>query len=205
MAQSITGIANRALQLLGAIAIMNLTDNSAEARECTRCYDSCRRAELRAHLWNFATARAVLAPNSTPPAYGYQYGFALPVDCLRVVLPNDANLDWKIEGRTILTNSQTSPFDAGAFNTSVPAGSAILYLNYVVDVQDPTQFDPLFCEALSHRMAIAMCERITQSNQKKQILQAEYKDSIAEARVADAFEGLPEDPPEDDFWLARIR
>lgn len=204
MAQSITGIANRALQLLGAIAIMNLTDNSAEARECSRAYDSCRRAELRAHLWNFATARATLAPDGATPNFGYQYQFTLPTDCIRIILPNDAELDWKQEGRKILTNTQSSPFAAGMWNASNTA-SPVLYLNYISDIQDPTQFDPLFCEALSHRMAIAMCERITQSNQKKQILQAEYKESIAEARVTDAFENLPDDPPDDDFWLARVR
>lgn len=203
MAQSVTGIANRALQLLGAAAIMNLTDNVTEAREAARCYDFCRRAELRAHLWNFATVRAALAPDAAAPVFGYTYQFTLPIDCVRIILPNDAALDWKQEGRKLLTNYANSPFGAGTFGTAT-APSPILYLQYVSDVTDPTVFDPLFCEALACRMALAMCERLTQSNQKKQLLQADYTKAISEARVTDAFENLPADPPDDSFWTARI-
>lgn len=203
MAQSVTGIANRALQLLGAASIMNLTDNTPEARECTRAYDPCRRAELRAHYWNFATARAALAPDAAAPAFGYQYQFTLPVDCVRIVLPNDSTLDWKQEGRKILTNYAQSPFGAAAsFSTST--ASPILYLQYISDVMDSTVFDPLFCEALSHRMAMAMCERLTQSNQKSQMLQGSYRAVVSEARMTDAMENLPADPPDDSWITARI-
>ena len=210
MAQSIVGIANRALQLLGAGAVLNLTDNTLEAVECMRCYDSCRRAELRAHIWNFATARVSLAPDATAPAFGYQYQFSLPVDCVRIVYPNDAELDWKVEGRKILTNSLVSPFGSSPYNgvvvtSGVATLGAQLNLEYIQDVQDPTVFDPCFCEALAARMARAMCERLTQSNQKQQTLAEAYKEAISEARLTDAFESLPQDPPDDDFWLARVR
>jgi len=200
MAQSITGIANRALQLLGAGSILNLTDNTPEARECTRTYDPCRRAELRKQVWNFATTRAVLAPDVAAPAFDYAYQFSLPVDCVRIILPNDPCLDWKLEGRKILTNAQQSPD-----GTSNSASAPVLNLNYVVDVQDPTMFDPLFAEALSAAMAKAMCERLTQSNQKKSDAEQAYRDALDEAKHADALESLPADAPDDDWWLARVR
>lgn len=203
MAQSVTGIANRALQLLGAASILNLTDNTPEARECTRAYDACRRAELRAHFWNFATVRAALAPDASAPVFGYQYQFSLPVDCLRVILPNDSSLDWKQEGRKILTNYAQSPFGASAASDTSTA-SPILYLQYISDITDPTVFDALFCEALAHRMATAMCERLTQSNQKNQMLQGAYRAVISEARITDAMENLPADPPDDSFITVRM-
>lgn len=212
MAQSVTGIANRALQLLGAGSIMNLTDNTPEARECTRAYDYCRRAELRKQVWNFATARVALSPDAAAPAFGYAYQFSLPTDCLRIVLVNDPYLDWKEEGRKILTNSANSPFG----NTSVTAAgtaalipvtaavSPILYLTYVTDVQDPTVFDPLFCELVAASMAQAMCERLTQSNQKLGAARQAHSDALDEAKHADALETLPVDAPDDDWWLARV-
>lgn len=203
MAQSVTGIANRALQLLGAASILNLSDNTSEARECTRAYDACRRAELRAHLWNFASTRIGLAPDTDAPSFGYQYQFTLPVDCVRIVLPNDSALDWKQEGRKILTNYAQSPFGASA-SSDTSTASPILYLQYITDVTDPTVFDPLFCEALSARMAMAMCERLTQSNQKKADAKDTYKQAVAEARLADAFENLPLDAPDDSFITSRI-
>lgn len=219
MAQSQSGIANRALQLVGAGTIMNLTDNTPEARECTRAYDSCRRAEMRKQVWNFAVVRASLAPSSVKPLFDYAYQFPLPTDCLRIVLPNDPYLDWKIEGRKILTNAILSPFGFSYAQTQtvlaivpVPLTSttttpvqpgAILNLTYVSDVQDPTLFDPLFCELLSASMAKAICERLTQSNQKKADAQAAYRDALDEAKHADAIESLPVDAPDDDWWIAR--
>jgi hypothetical protein len=204
MAQSVTGIANRALQLVGATSVLNLTDNSPEAREVSRAYDFCRRAELRAHKWNFALARAQLAPDTAAPVFGYQYQYTLPSDCLRVILPNDATLDWKVEGKKLLTNSATSPFGAGAFGAST-SPSAALYLQYVADVEDTTYFDALFCEALACRIAIAIVERLTQSNQKKQALSNDYREAIMMARQSNAFENLPDVAADDDYWLARVR
>src|SRR6185312_4395292 len=107
---------------------------------------------------------------------------------------------WKLEGRKILTNAQQSP--DGTSNTAI---APVLNLNYVVDVQDPTMFDPLFAEALSAAMAKAMCERLTQSNQKKSDAEQAYRDALDEAKHADALESLPADAPDDDWWLARVR
>lgn len=86
MTQSITAIANRALQLVGATSIANLADNTPEAREVSRAYDACRHAELRAHTWSFAIARAALAADTEPPTFGARYRYALPADCLRVLV-----------------------------------------------------------------------------------------------------------------------
>lgn len=204
MAQSVTGIANRALQLVGATSILNLTDNSPEAREVSRAYDFCRRAELRAHRWNFAIKRAQLAPDTDAPVFEFQYQFTLPSDCLRVLIPNDATLDWKVEGKKLLTNTATSPFGAGVFGASV-SPSAALYLRYIADVEDTTYFDAAFCEALSVRVALAIVERLTQSNQKKAQLKDDYRAAIAEASAINAFEKLPAEAPDDDYWLARVR
>ena len=104
MAQSVIDICNSALQRVGATTILSLSDNSPEARACSVAYDSNRRDELRKHRWNFATQRAVLAPDSTAPAFDFDYAFTLPSDCLRVIRPNTYDLDWVVEGRKILTN-----------------------------------------------------------------------------------------------------
>jgi hypothetical protein len=196
-AQSSTSIANRALQMVGASTIMTLADNSPEARAANNCYDACRRAELRAHRWNFARQRALLAASATPPAFGYSYAFPLPVDCLYVPLTRDWASDWDLEGRTILTNAGNSPGSANP-----PAGT-VLALAYIADVEDTTLFDPLFCEALAARMAVEMVERLTQSNQKAADMQNKYKFAIAQAASANAFEQLAQDPPEDDWIAAR--
>lgn len=182
-AQSTTSIANRALQMCGAASILNLTDNSREARAANNCYDACRRAELRAHRWNFSIKRVQLAPSSDTPLFDYGYSYPLPVDCMYVPRTNDACLDWSIEGRAILSND-----------------GPVLNLRYVADITDPGQFDAAFCEALAARMALEMVEALTQSNQKKQMLADQYKQTLMTAALANALEKAPADPP-DDPWV----
>ena len=187
MAQSSIDICNSALQRVGASSITSLSDNSPEARACSVAYDSNRADELRKHAWNFAIKRAVLAPDVTAPAFDYTYAFTLPSDCLRVLRPNTARLDWQIEGRKILTNE-----------------SATLYLRYIYDCQDAAQFDASFYNVVSAAMSVDICEKLTQSNVKKGALSQDYNDAVSMAKKVDAFESGPEAPPYDDWWLARL-
>lgn len=187
MAQSAVDICNSALQKLGAASIMSFTDNSREARQCNIAYDSNRRSELRKHDWNFAIKRVVLAPDADAPAFDMKYAFTIPGDALRVLLPNDYALDWKLEGRKLLSNT-----------------SSVLNLRYVADISDTTQFDPAFYDMLCISLAIDMCEAITNSTGKKQLLDMEYKQALAEARRNNSFEQLAEDAPDDDWWMVRL-
>lgn len=187
MAQTVVDCCNSALQRVGAGSILSLSDNSPEARACSLAYDSNRRDELRRHPWNFAIKRAVLAPDSTAPAFDFKYAFTLPSDCLRVLRPATANLDWQIEGRKILTNEST-----------------VLNLRYVADIEDCAQWDASFYSVCAIALAIDIVEKLTQSNVKKKGLFDEYKDEIKDARRMDAIESGPEDAAEDAWLLARF-
>ena len=187
MTQSVVDICNSALQRVGATTILSISDNSPEARACSVAYDSNRRDELRKFKWNFAIKRVVLAPDATAPAFDYTYAFSMPSDCIRVLRPATADLDWQVEGRKILTND-----------------SATLNLRYIADITDATQFDPSFYNVICAALAIDLVERLTQSNQKKQLLMKDYDEAIVLAKRANAFEAGPVDLPDDDWWLARL-
>lgn len=180
-------ICNRALQKLGAKRIVSLDDDSVTARACNVAFEPVKLAELRDHSWNFAVKRVSLAANATAPEFGPQNSFPLPSDFVRL-LPPDAQLsldelDWLIEGRNIFTND-----------------SAPLQIRYVSDVTDPNIMDSLFREALSSRLALELCEQLTQSNTKKADIKAEYKENIGEARRTNAIE-KPAVMPPDDSWI----
>ena len=187
MAQTVIDCCNSALQRVGATTILSLSDNSPEARACTVAYDSNRRDELRRHRWNFSIKRVVLAPDTTAPAFDYTYAFTLPSDCLRIIRPPTSDLDWQIEGRKILTNDGST-----------------LYLKYIADIEDASQWDPSFYNVVAGALAIDICERLTQSNQKKQYCVAAYNEDVKMARRVDAFESGPEDAADDDWWNARL-
>jgi hypothetical protein len=190
MAVSDVSICNLALQKLGAARIVSLSDDSRNARSCNAAYEQMRDRELRAYRWNFNKAwSGDLAADATAPTHpDYGYAFPVPTDFLNLRLPADNTLDWILARhggrRAVLTN------DSGPIN--VPYGCRIT---------DPTEFDPLFVDALACKLAWHMAEEITQSNQKKADAANEYKMAIAEARRANSFEVLPA-APDDDSWLS---
>lgn len=195
MAQSRVSISNRALQILGAKKrILDPDEDSANARECAVCYEPLRDALVESHPWRFARTRATLALYAGTPAvagdspeFDYQYAFTLPTDFVRWVLPRDEIHDWEIRGDKLMTSE-----------------SNVLYFNYIKRVTDPTQFPPSFAEALSADMAAAMCEAITQSNEKKADAQQRKKEALSEAKHSNAFQTLPVDPVEDTWLSCRL-
>jgi len=171
-----TGICNRALQILGAGRIVSLSElNSKAARECAVAYGPLRDARLRAHPWNFAVTRVQLAEDVDPPAFGFSHQFSLPADALRVLLPNDQDNDWVVEGQKILTN--------------FPAPLNVRYIKQVVDAN---LMDPLFRETLSAKIADQICEAMTGSNAKRALARDAYDVAMAEASRTGGFEKVPE-------------
>jgi len=187
---SVVEMCNRALQKLGAKRITAITEDSVNARACNTAYNPIRLAELRAHPWACATKRAALAASSTDPLFVKQNSYPLPSDYVRL-LPNDDgynynSLDWQIEAGNIVTDD-----------------NAPLNIRYIYDLEDPNIMDALLREALSCRLALELCEELTQSNQKKESLRLDYKDAIREARRVNAILNIAAKPPEDEWVTVR--
>jgi hypothetical protein len=178
-----TEVANRALQKLGASPILDISDTNEKARIMKRAFAPVRRSELRKHVWSFAKTRVALARDKTDPISGFAYSFTPPGDYLRPMRTADDVEDWSIEAGKILTDAADEPF----------------YLLYIRD-EDPTKWDPIFAEAMAARLAYENCEKITQSDRKSQMCMQDYRDSIAEARRANAIE-RPAQPLNYNAWL----
>lgn len=186
MAVSDVAICNLALQKLGALRIVALTEDSRNARSCNACYEIIRDARLRKNRWNFAITRVTLAPDAAAPSFDFAYAFTLPADCLRILPPARNDLDWTIEQGKILTNDGTS-----------------LQVRYIKKVTDPAQFDACFVELLACDLADHMCEEITQSNTKKEAVKVDRREAMADAKRANSFEQISDEPPEDTWISAR--
>jgi hypothetical protein len=81
--------------------------------------------------------------------------------------------------------------------------SGPIMLRFVADITEVTKMDDMFCEGLAARMAYEMCEAITQSTAKQAALGAAYNKFMGEARMVNAVELGPIEPPEDDFITCR--
>lgn len=184
---SIIDICNGALTLVGAAAISSLEDNSNEARLCKLHYDMCRKSVLRRHPWKFAKKRVITSPLSDAPAFGWTYAHQLPSDFIRVVQVTESDLPYEVEGKNLLCDSD------------------VVELQYIYDLEQSGDFDPLFIEALSAYLGWKIAYRLTQSTTTVEECMRAFKDVIKSARFVDATENPAGQVRSEDFDDARLR
>ena len=199
---STVDIANFALNNLGASNITSLDENSKAARVVNQRYESVRDAVFRAHPWNFLINRASLAQETTTPAFGYTYQYALPTDpfCLRVLEFSNGSLSYPQDN---ITNNTGGPvFVIEGRKLLTDEGSA--QIKYVGRVTDTQQYDAGLIEALAARLAAEICYAITGSTSMVQIQTSLYEAKVTEARFNDATEGATQRLEASDFIESRF-
>ena len=180
-------ICNQALSKVGAARIIDLLDDTKNARILNAIFEVKRDAELAAHPWTFAIKRAKIPALSTAPAFGWLYSYPLPSDFLRLIeVGNETNLydtdsgaRFQVEGNAILCD-EASP----------------LQIRYVYRVTNTGLFSALFVEALACRLAAEIAEELTQNSGKRDMAWAEYKEAIKQARRVNAIEQPPNKQPD---------
>lgn len=95
--------------------------------------------------------------------------------------------DWVFEGNYLIT------IQTGA-----------LMFRFAADVIDVTKMDDLFCEGLASRIALEVCEPLTQSTAKLQAIASEYKQFMGDARNVNGIEQGNTEPPLDDYIQTRF-
>ena len=68
------------MDLLGASTIIELTENSKEARICNRRYETVREEVIRSNTWKCANVRGELGEESSEPCYGFAHEYNLTVE-----------------------------------------------------------------------------------------------------------------------------
>ena len=82
--------------------------------------------------------------------------------------------------------------------TNADPGLALLYVRRITD---PTLFSPAFVEAVSCRLAMELCDVITGSTSKLQMLEAMHDRALAEARRLSSFHRPPQPLVETRGWI----
>ena len=190
---SIVNICNSALNLIGASTISALTEDTKNARLCNQRYEPVRNRVFRGHNWNCLIKRVELARNSTAPVMEYTYAYALPSDFLRVMKIHNgttdsiaADLDYKVEGKNIVTNQTT------------------VYLVYVSLDTDPNNYDAYLREAISHQLAADLAYAITNNATLANNYMTRADERLREARFIDATENSLDTIEANEFTDARL-
>lgn len=79
-----------------------------------------------------------------------------------------------------------------------------IILRFVANFTDVARMDANFCEGLAGRIALAVCDTLTQSNSQIQVVAKIFKEWEMEAITLDAIEDGFVDPPDDDYLSVRL-
>lgn len=173
------GICNRALEKLGEDPIVSLADDTDRAQALKRVYTDSLGAALIEHPWHFAKKRAALPASATAPAWGWTNAYPVPTDYLRLLLIKNGP-DFSIE-------SDASGSQAILCNAAAP-----LNILYLYNVTDAGRLPPHFVEAFSSKLALDVCEDLTESNTKKQIIATLYDADLGKAKRINGLQKSPD-------------
>jgi hypothetical protein len=174
MSSSVVQICNLALYKFGNLSITALTDATKEARACKVLYPQMRDELLYAHPWNFAMGRAdISAQIADEPAFGYDYAYTIPTDCLRVWELYGYDGEWEVESGELLTDKDSE-----------------IYIRYIKAVEDSGKFNPAFVGCLSTRLAAELASKLADDKKMREaLLSTLYRVELPMARALNAIEG----------------
>ena len=164
-------ICNGALNQLGATTILSLTEDSKNARLCNSRFTQVRDGVFRSHPWNCLQKRVELAQDTATPAWGFKYAFTLPADCLRLLRILDYDSNYKVEGRKILSNTET------------------MKILYIGRITDPNEYDESLRETLSSALSADIAFAVTSNNTTATNMYNLFQDKLKDARFIDSTEG----------------
>ena len=95
--------------------------------------------------------------------------------------------DWQFNGGFLLTRCDP-----------------LIMLRFAADIADVTMMDSMFCEGLSCRIGMEICEPLTQSASKIATIAGEYKQFMGDARAVNGIEQGPIEAPQDEFITVRM-
>jgi hypothetical protein len=182
-------IINKSLTLIGAAPIVNITDDTNNARIMNRVYDLSLRSILSECLWNFATKRKLLATSTTALEWydtGVSTVYARPSDVIRIFGTNDDNAVWREEGDYIISDT---------------AGLGVKYVYYL---DTPSKYPASFVDAFVDRLASdAAFMILNNSNIAQKYLEKYEKVSLSKARSENAQIGTQQYLKDDEWVLAK--
>lgn len=203
-------ICNLALTLLNEdfvtdIDVPPVGDDTAAL--CKLHYPQVRRAGLRAHPWNFAIDRIVLAKDSTSPAFGFANRYEFPPQFLRYLSKHDelgnVLLAEPVEGTDYQIESDKSTNSRYILTGTTTASDDALRMRYIFDNEVVSSWDPLFIDYISHTLALRLARHFKSAPRSIADIKDSLREIKAEAKAIDGQERPPIRKQDSKFLRAR--
>lgn len=188
-------IINKALRMIGQSEILSLSDGSASAARCDRAWSIIVDEVLRMHPWSHAMEWASLARLTTSPPFGFQYAYALPSNCVRIV-------DIRSHG-----DLRRMPLHFEVVGTSIYTDAKPALARYVVRDSNYEFWPADFCEAIACKLAADISIPLSRDGgQIMKVMLERYQTALDLARLHDTvcrYEPELDDASECAFITAR--
>jgi hypothetical protein len=167
---SVVQICNLALSKIGSPPITDLGEGSREASACSMIYAPLRDEVIQIRAWPSCTKRASLALLSEAPAFEFTAQWQLPADFLDLVRlgdSDDVTLPHRIEGRALLTNTDTAN------------------VIYVYRNENSGDYEPVLVDLVASRMAVDLAMTVANSVSMSQALYQAFEQKRQRAKSVD--------------------
>lgn len=181
-------IINKALMKVGLPLAAALNDCDWNAQTV---YESAVEEVLRTHNWGFAQEFVIL-DSTLPPAHGYDRGYALPMDCVRVIDVHCAHDLRSPRARYRVCGTRR------LYSNARPAN-----IRYVARKLDPAEWPCDFGDAVACKIALEISTLSAQTMSLAPRLFEMYQAALATAQASDARENRDRVPLDESIWFAR--
>lgn len=182
-----TEIANYALVKVGANKITDINDsNSTEAVTVKTIYNQVRQSLLRSANWSFARIRSSLAQLETAPAFEFSFAYQLPSDFIKLVQVYNPCSNWKKLSGQLHSDDTT------------------MNIEYIADITDENDFDPLFEECVALKIATEICFKFSSNATLESTLRQQLEMKLREAKTINAKENSYRQLPDGSWVNSRL-
>ena len=184
-------IVNLALSRIGAKKITVLaTDTTVEAVQARVVYFNARDNLMRAHTWNFLSLRVQLTDSGVDPVFGWDNGFLLPSDFLRLISVHATNdnqdqIPYRLEKQSI----------SATLKDVLLINSSTCWIRYIYKETDPAKWIADFQDALAWAVAAELALVLPVSVTKYETLEGKAAQMLTFAKSIDGMEDYPERIP----------
>lgn len=156
---SVVFICNLALSNIGKNNISDLNEASAEAKACKQFYAHTRDMLLQSYPWRWAGRTLAMAEVTNNKPNRWDHAYQRPSDCLKIRrVVDEMLLDYvPYELRAV----KAGGFDYAVEGSVIYTNLSPAYLEYTARIEDPTQFPPLFQDALGWHLAVRLSMPLT--------------------------------------------
>lgn len=182
-------ICSNAMLMLGGKSFSSFDEKKDHVAAAASLFPGVRDSVLRAHPWNCATKRLVLAPLASKPPFDFTNQFQLPGDWLRTIQVGRKGemIAYRSEGQRILASVTALP------------------LVYCFRNEVPSTWSTNLIHVMELAMAAKMAYTVTASASVRDSQRDEYMRELKFAKAIDGQDDPPEEFDEGSFLESRFQ